>query len=135
MDNSFDHPLPMKVLLAEDNLVSRHLVASFLSERGYDVRVAKDGVEAVALAREAEFDLIVMDLVMPGMNGYAATSIIRECEVPGGRHPPVVALTADDGCDVRERCMASGIDEVLMKPVRASEFFNVIDRLLARNAC
>jgi two-component system sensor histidine kinase EvgS len=135
MDNQLSGSLPMKVLLAEDNLVSRHLVASFLTERGYDVRVAKDGIEAVALAREAEFDLIVMDLVMPGMNGYAATSTIRQRELGTKHHPPVVALTADDSSDVRERCLASGIDEVLMKPVRASEFFSVIDRLLARNAC
>ncbi len=129
MENS--HETHRTVLVAEDNIVNRELVSLFLEKRGFEVQVAKNGLQAVQLATARHFDLIIMDVSMPEMDGCAATTLIRQCERDHhSESTPIVALTAHATQEVRNECFDVGMNEVLVKPVRAGEFFRAIDRFV-----
>jgi len=117
-------------LLAEDNEVNQELAVKILQKRGHTVVVACDGREALA-AFEREFvDLVLMDIQMPKMDGFAATAAIREREKATGGHVPIVALTAHAMKGDRERCLAAGMDAYVTKPLCVEELFKVIARVL-----
>ncbi len=118
-----------EILIAEDNPVNRELVCMFLTKRGFHFQTASDGREAVELAQKNNFALIVMDVAMPFMNGCQATAIIRNSEGTQ-KHTPIIALTAYGSMETRQACLASGMDEVLIKPIRARDFFATLDRYL-----
>jgi signal transduction histidine kinase/ActR/RegA family two-component response regulator len=109
------HPIAGRVLLVDDTVINRTMVAAMLRKRGLDVLEASDGAEAVAIAAEAELDLVLMDLRMPVMDGYDATRAIRAGE--GVRRVPVIALTASVSAEVESDALAAGMDAVLSKPV------------------
>lgn len=115
------------VLVAEDNPVNRELVSLFLAKRGFHVTAVKDGSQAVKMAQENTYALIVMDVAMPGMDGCAATTLIRKNE-GAAKHTPIVALTAYGNPETRKACMDSGMDDVLIKPIRAAEFFSTVEK-------
>jgi two-component system, sensor histidine kinase and response regulator len=105
-----------KVLLVEDNVVNQKVARSFLERLGCDVAVAGNGLEAVQAFAQGRFDLVLLDLQMPLMDGYAATSCLRKLEQ--NRHrTPIVALTASAMTGQRERCLEAGMDELLTKPL------------------
>jgi two-component system sensor histidine kinase/response regulator len=124
----------LRILLAEDNLVNQRLATRLLEKRGHSVVVAGNGREAVAAHEKESFDLILMDVQMPEMDGLEATSAIREKENSSGKHLPIVALTAHAMKGDRERCMEAGMDEYLTKPIRPQELDEILKRFAARRA-
>ena len=99
-----------------------------LARRGHRVRLATNGREALALAEEGGFDLLLLDVHMPELDGFQVVRAIRERERTAGGHLPVIALTARSRKEDRERCLAAGMDDFLTKPIRPAELFAAIDR-------
>ena len=104
-----------RVLIAEDSAVNQKLLSALLSNLGYNVSVAENGLQAVELYCDAPFDLVLMDVQMPVMDGLQATQQIREREIGTGKRVLIIAVTA--GFD-RETCLGAGMDDHLEKPVR-----------------
>jgi PAS domain S-box-containing protein len=122
---------PLRVLLAEDNRVNQLVASRMLEKRGHAVTIAGDGREALAELARAEFDIVLMDVQMPGMDGLEATGEIRRGEGERGGHIPIVALTAHARAEDRGRCLAAGMDDFLTKPFSAADLFAMIERLSA----
>jgi two-component system sensor histidine kinase/response regulator len=119
----------LRILLAEDNAVNRQLVTALLAKRGHTSASVVNGREAVAAVANGGFDLVLMDVQMPEMDGLQATAAIRKAEEATGAHVPIVALTAHAMKGDREACLAAGTDEYLSKPVNATELFALIETL------
>ncbi|HEY8831239.1 MAG TPA: response regulator [Gemmatimonadaceae bacterium] len=124
----------LRILLAEDNAVNRQLVIALLGKRGHTSVSVVNGREAVVAAANGGFDLILMDVQMPEMDGLQATAAIRQAEKLTGTHVPIVALTAHAMKGDREACLAAGTDEYLSKPVNATELFALMETLTGINA-
>ncbi len=122
---------PPRILLAEDNPTNQLLVASLLQKRGYAVTMAASGKEALAAYRAEKFDLIVMDVQMPEMNGLEATAAIRTIEKNVGVHTPILALTAHAIEGDRDQCREAGMDGYISKPIRVDEFMSAIAKLMS----
>ena len=112
---------PLRILLAEDSLVNQKLAIGLLEKRGHTVVVANHGREALAALETETFDLILMDVQMPEMDGYDATVAIRADEKKTGQHVPIIAMTARAMKGDRERCLEVGMDDYVSKPVRARQ--------------
>ncbi len=125
-----DRETKLRVLLAEDNPVNRTLGLRMLSKLGYDVVGAEDGRKTVEAVVNGSFDLVLMDLQMPGMDGFEATTAIRERERGTDQHLPIVALTAHAMQGDRERCLAVGMDGFASKPIQAAELTAAIEKLV-----
>jgi CheY-like chemotaxis protein len=117
----------LHVLLAEDNAVNRKLATRLLEKHGHRVTVANNGREALAALDAETFDLVLMDVQMPEMDGLETASTIRLREQGTGKHLPIVAMTAHAMRDDRERCLAAGMDSYLAKPIRAKELIDVLE--------
>jgi PAS domain S-box-containing protein len=117
----------LSILLAEDNLVNQKLAVRLLEKRGHRVRVANNGKEALAALQNRSFDVVLMDVQMPEMDGFEATAAIRRQEQVTGRHLPIIAMTAYAMKDDRERCLAAGMDHYISKPIRAQELFDSVE--------
>ena len=124
---------PLKILLAEDNLINQKLAVRLLEKQGWKTTVANNGREAVNLSEKEEFDLILMDVQMPEMDGLEATKKIRKREEHTGGHISIIALTAHAFEEDRKRCLAAGMDDYTTKPIRIKELFKTIDELLLKN--
>lgn len=122
---------PLKILLAEDNLVNQKVVTRLMEKRGHHVEIASNGNEAIKAWKERKFDLILMDAQMPGMDGLTATGLIRQHEREIGGHIPIIAMTAHALKGDRERCLESGMDEYLSKPLNINDFFATLARMSA----
>ena len=118
---------PLRILVAEDHPVNRMYLGALLDRLGHQGHPVENGLEAVQAAREQSFDLVLMDVHMPVMDGVAATAAIRAGPEPGSR-VQIVALTADVFADTRERCLRAGIDEVITKPVSLQALTEVFAR-------
>ncbi|HKI36004.1 MAG TPA: response regulator [Gemmataceae bacterium] len=119
-------PRTLHILLAEDNPFNQKLALGLLGRVGHSLVVVKNGAEAVAALERDSFDLVLMDVQMPEMDGFQATKLIREREVPLGRHTPILAMTAYAMKGDRERCLAAGMDGYVSKPIRAHELIEAI---------
>ncbi len=117
----------LHVLLAEDNVVNQRLVLRLLERRGHTVQVAGNGREALALLDQNYFNIILMDVQMPEMDGIEATSIIRQREKGSGGHTPIVAITAHAMKGDRERCLAAGMDAYVNKPIEPVSLVEVVE--------
>jgi CheY-like chemotaxis protein len=124
----------IQVLLVEDNIVNQKIAARVLERQGHKVILAGDGREAVAALDRARFDIILMDIQMPEMNGFEATAAIRERERRSGDHVPIIAMTAHAMKGDRELCLQAGMDAYLSKPIRAEELTNLIYQLVGDTA-
>jgi PAS domain S-box-containing protein len=124
----------LHVLLAEDNAVSQRLAARLLEKRGHTVTVANNGREAVAILEKEEFDLVLMDVQMPEMDGFEATAAIREREEATGRHIPIIAMTALAMKGDDKRCLQAGMDGYVAKPIQARSLFALIESPLPPSA-
>ena len=125
------HPVaavqPLRVLLVEDSVANQRVAVGFLEREGHTVRVEADGAAAVAASAAERFDVVLMDLQMPEMDGYAATAAIRRREQEGNAAPtPIVALTARASRSNEAWCLAAGFDGFLLKPYRQKDLFDAI---------
>jgi CheY-like chemotaxis protein len=114
----------LRVLLAEDNAVNQKLAQAMLQKLGHAVTIADDGARAVELVARHTFDLVLMDMQMPRLDGLEATRLIRAA----GHALPIVAMTANAMDSDRQRCLDAGMDDFLAKPVRTRELAEVIAR-------
>ena len=117
----------LKVLLAEDGLINQRVAMGFLEKWGHKVVLACTGREAVEAAKREVFDLILMDIQMPDMNGLEATAAIRALESENGRHQPIVAMTANAMKGDRERFLAAGMDDYIAKPFDPGDLQRILD--------
>jgi two-component system, sensor histidine kinase and response regulator len=119
----------LRILLAEDNLVNQKLAVRLLEKRGHAVAVADNGREALAALEQQSFDVVLMDVQMPEMDGLETTAAIREKERAAGSRVPIVAMTARAMKGDRERCLAAGMDDYVSKPLQPTELFDTVERL------
>jgi len=124
----------LRILLTEDNAVNQKLAIAMLTKRGHSVVAVDTGKEAItALEHQGDklFDLILMDIQMPEMDGFEATAVIRKKEKTVGTHLPIIALTAHAMKGTREMCLDAGMDGYVSKPLRPSELFSAIEALIS----
>ena len=121
----------MRVLVAEDNRVNQVVTTRLLEKQGLTVLVANNGREAIETLNRESVDLVLMDVEMPEMDGFEATRRLREKEKKSGEHIPVLAMTAHSAPSYREKCLSSGMDGYLTKPVQSGQLYDAIRDLLA----
>ena len=119
---------PLRILLAEDNATSREVIRRILETEGHRVTIVTNGREVLEVLEEREFELVLMDVQMPELDGIAATRAIRGSDSPlVNRAIPVIALTAHAMEGDRERCLAAGMNAYVSKPVRVAELIAAIE--------
>jgi len=121
------------VLVAEDNAVNRLFLAALLDRMGHSAHFVENGLEAVQAVQEHQFDIVLMDVHMPVMDGIAATEAIRQLDAQAAALP-IAALTADAYADTRARCLSAGMDDVLVKPLGLPELDALFQRRFGRTA-
>lgn len=121
----------LHILLVEDNPVNQKLAVRMLEKRGHRIFVANNGREALDAVVKECFDIILMDVHMPEMNGIEATASIRAMEKENGSHTPIIAMTALAVPGDKERCLDSGMDGYISKPIKSKELYNAINNLVA----
>ena len=119
----------LNILVAEDHPVNRELVVTLLTQEGHRVATAHTGGQALRLATQQKFDVVLMDVQMPELDGLEVTRLIRESEKQAGEHVPIIALTARAMKGDRELCLAAGVDAYLSKPVKRPQLLDLIGRL------
>jgi len=122
--------VPLHILVAEDNESNAQHLRQLLGLRGHSVRLATDGREALDLAGGEAFDLLLLDIHMPELDGFHVVRVLRERERSAGGHLPVIALTARSREEDRRQCLAAGMDDYLSKPIRAADLFVAIHRVV-----
>ena len=120
----------LRILLVEDNPTNQQVVTLFLSHDGHSVTIAESGGESLALVERERFDVILMDVQMPDMDGYLTTREIRLRERETGERVPIIALTAHAFEADRARCFEAGMDEFLTKPINMNELRRILDRII-----
>jgi PAS domain S-box-containing protein len=121
----------LRILVAEDNEFNVQLLEMLLARRGHRVRLASTGTETLALARQGGFDLLLLDIHMPELDGFGVARAIREWERAGVGRLPIIAFTARSRAEDRRRCLEAGMDDFLSKPVQIGELWAAIDRAAA----
>jgi CheY-like chemotaxis protein/HPt (histidine-containing phosphotransfer) domain-containing protein len=124
----------LHVLVAEDNEFNAQLLEQLMVRRGHRIKVASNGREALALAEGGVFDVLLLDIHMPELDGLQVVQAIRARERISGGHLPVIALTAGSRKEERERCLAAGMDDFLSKPIRSGDLWAAIDRVVGPRA-
>ncbi|MBU0728766.1 MAG: response regulator [Proteobacteria bacterium] len=117
----------IRILLAEDNLVNQKVATNILTKQGYEVTTASNGLEALKAYKSDTFDLILMDVQMPEMDGFEATRKIRDMEKETGANIPIIALTAHDMEGYKDKCIAAGMNDHTSKPIRKDLLLNAIE--------
>ena len=123
----------LRILVVEDNPVNQILMVRLLEKRGHSVSIAGNGREALAAVDGEQFDVVLMDLQMPEMDGLEATEVIRREEQKTGSHLPIIAVTANTMNGERDRCLRAGMDGFLTKPVHAASLFEAVETVLLRD--
>ncbi len=122
---------PLNILLAEDNALSQMMMTDLLEMDGYDVTIAEDGRKVIDLWQKGEYDLILMDVRMPDMSGLEATETIRRMEKSGGKHIPIIAITANAMKEDLKECLAAGMDDGITKALDTQELMRKMEILLS----
>jgi CheY-like chemotaxis protein len=121
----------LRVLVAEDNLVNQNVILGVLKKEGHSIELARNGQEVLAAVQRSQFDLILMDVQMPQMDGFEATAAIRKAEKISVEHLPIVAITAHAMQGDRERCLEAGMDDYLTKPIDLSKLRAMLEKWAA----
>ena len=119
---------PLEVLLAEDNAINQRLAIALLEKRGVQVVAVENGLQTLDALARSHFDLVLMDIQMPELDGLETTRRLRRSEEGSGRRTPVIGLTAHAMQEDRERCLAAGMDAYVTKPIRPADLFSAIER-------
>ncbi|MEB0139223.1 MULTISPECIES: response regulator [unclassified Undibacterium] len=119
---------PLRILVAEDNLINQKLVLSLLRKWQHSATIAENGLQAIEQFQQQSFDIILMDMQMPGMGGIEATKQIRTAELASGGHIPIIAMTANAMPGDLERCLAAGMDHYVSKPLKAEVLQTLLNR-------
>ena len=117
---------PLNILIAEDNLINQKLVLRVLNKLGYKAEIANNGIEAVEMFNSSSYDIILMDMQMPEMDGLEATTVIRASSK--GKQPHIVAMTANALTEDREKCLLAGMDDYISKPIKIQELINILEK-------
>jgi two-component system sensor histidine kinase/response regulator len=117
-----------RVLLAEDNAINQRVALLILEKAGHRVATAENGKVALRMLEEQPFDLILMDVQMPEMDGFEATTLVREMEKNTGKHIPIIAMTAHAMAGDRHRCLDAGMDNYISKPIAAAALLELVSR-------
>jgi two-component system, sensor histidine kinase and response regulator len=125
--------VPLRILAAEDNVFNRDLLQHMLTRLGLSASIAVNGREALNLLEREPFDLLLLDIHMPELDGFQVVGAIRERERTAGGHLPVIAMTARSRQEDRERCLQAGMDECLTKPYSAADLRAAMDRVLRKD--
>lgn len=125
MSSSFAVNYPMSILVAEDNLINQQVIMQILSRLGYAPAVVENGAEAVEAVQQTEYDLVLMDMQMPEMDGIEATELIRKNST---HQPAIIALTANTLQNDQERCMKAGMNDYLAKPIKLDELMQMLQK-------
>lgn len=133
LQDAHEHRSSLRILVVEDNLVNQRLAVRLLEKRGHHVAVAGNGRQALEALEKEPFDLVLMDMQMPEMDGFEATAAIRKMERANDHRLPIVALTAHAMKGDREKCLAAGMDGYLSKPIRPQELDAILQRYLDRS--
>jgi two-component system sensor histidine kinase/response regulator len=120
----------IRILLAEDNSINQKLAKTLLEKKGWRVVAVTDGKKALNALKKESFDLIIMDVQMPNLDGLKATAVIRDQENGSGSHIPIIAMTAHAMQGDKEKCLKAGMDDYISKPMKAEELYRIIDRLM-----
>jgi PAS domain S-box-containing protein len=123
----------LRVLLAEDNPYNQAVMEELLARRGHTLHVVGDGRAALTTLEQGDFDVMLLDIHMPELDGFQVVAVQRQREHLTGGHLPIIALTARSVAGERERCLQAGMDDYLPKPVRAAELFAAIDRTVRKD--
>jgi len=118
------------ILVAEDNIVNQRLVKELLLRKNYSVTIVENGLKIFDILEQSNYDIILMDIQMPVMDGLEATAIIREIEKGTGKHIPIIGITAYAVKADKEKCLSAGMDDYLAKPFIKEEFYNIIDKYI-----
>jgi two-component system, sensor histidine kinase and response regulator len=118
---------PLQVLVVEDNLINQRLVMAFLAEAGHTAVLAANGRDALAALERQSFDVVLMDVEMPEMDGFQTTAAIRAREESAGLRLPILAMTAHGSQEDRNRCLAAGMDGYIAKPMRYEELIELVE--------
>jgi CheY-like chemotaxis protein len=132
-DSSFDLPpssFSLHILVAEDNELSAQVLEQTLLRQGHRVQLANNGREVLSQVERGGFDLLLLDVHMPELDGFQVVRAIREREATIGGHLPIIAMTARSRKEDRERCLAAGMDDFHAKPIRPADLLAAIDRVL-----
>jgi CheY-like chemotaxis protein len=121
---------PLVILLAEDNVVNQRVARGILEKRGHTVVTVENGREATAAIAAQRFDVVLMDIQMPEMDGFEATAAIRQSETANGAHTPIIAMTAHAMKGDAERCLQAGMDDYLSKPIQPRDLLDAVARCL-----
>ena|SRR5438105_166390 len=118
----------LRILVADDSKVSRQLAVNLLKDLQHEVALAATGQQAVKAVQDEKFDLVLMDMQMPELDGVEATAKIRQHEKSTRSHVPIIAVTADWTKGDRERCLAAGMDDYISKPIAPDELSRVLKK-------
>jgi len=117
-----------RILLAEDNIVNQKVAMHLLSKLGHQVKLVENGLLAVMAMKQDEYDVVLMDVQMPEMSGFEATSNIRDMEKKNGKHTPIIAMTAHALHGDREKCIDAGMDDYISKPIHLKQLQLTLDK-------
>jgi len=119
----------LKILLVEDNLINEKIATTSLNRLGYSIDVSRTGKDALSKYRRGKYDLVLMDLKMPEMDGFQVCEAMRsmDLELEKTEPPKIVALTAEDYMGIREKCRKAGMNGMLRKPFNYDELSNILD--------
>lgn len=117
----------IKILVAEDNETNIRILSAFLAKKGWQVDTAKNGKLALNMLEKEHYDIVLMDALMPEMDGYEAAKLIRT-KMPGYADIPIVALTANSGDEEKKMCLEAGMNDFISKPFSSAELYEVIEK-------
>jgi len=125
LSDNFAHYYPLRILIAEDNIINQKLATRILSKLGYQPEIANHGKEVMEMVSQEHYDIILMDVQMPEMNGLEATRMIRTClEI----QPVIIAMTANVLQGDRDECIQAGMDDYMSKPIELKELLSQLEK-------